>query len=293
MTSRRVVIIGDAMVDIVVQPTEPPAPTSDTSANIRMLRGGSGANIAATLVAHGHEVTYVAAIGEDLGGAVVRDDLTRCGVVSQLQTCRASTGTVVVLVAPDGQRAMMTDRGANRMLSLEFVLHVLDESWDHVHVSGYTVLDSDTRGVARAALDVARTRAMTTSVDVCSVAPLADVSAPVFLRACTGASYLFANEEEALELAGELDIHRALARLGDVFEEVVITRGVRGAMAMRHHVSWGAGAQGDNVVDTTGAGDAATGAYLSARLRDAPPPMALRSAMAAAANVIRGLGAAG
>jgi sugar/nucleoside kinase (ribokinase family) len=45
------------------------------------------------------------------------------------------------------------------------------------------------------------------------------------------------------------------------------------------------------VLDTTGAGDAATGTYLGARLREEPPERALEDAMSASAHVVEGLGA--
>ena len=56
---KRVVILGDVMLDVVVQPLGHVAPTSDTPANIRVTRGGSGANVAIALSASGHDaVSY-------------------------------------------------------------------------------------------------------------------------------------------------------------------------------------------------------------------------------------------
>jgi len=40
MSPKRIVVIGDVMLDVIVQPTSPVAPTSDTPANVRLGRGG-------------------------------------------------------------------------------------------------------------------------------------------------------------------------------------------------------------------------------------------------------------
>ncbi|MFI5036361.1 MAG: carbohydrate kinase family protein [Acidimicrobiales bacterium] len=293
MSAVRVVVVGDVMLDVVTRPTAPIAATSDTAAVTRVGRGGSGANLAVALARPGLEVTYVGAAGRDASAAVIVDDLTRAGVRARLQDEDGATGVVVAVVAPDGQRAMITDRGANPRLRIDHVAGVLDEPFDHLHVSGYTVLDEHTRPVATAALELARRAGATTSVDVCSVAPLRAVGSVVFSRAVAAATTLFANEEEALALAGRADLERAVVDLAATFAEVVVTRGAGGALARRGDREWRVDAASAVVLDTTGAGDAATGAYLAATLLGGEPGEALAAAMAAAAVVVAGLGARG
>ncbi len=290
MTSTRAVVVGDVMLDVVTRPSTTIAPTSDTPARARVGRGGSGANLAVALAGAGVEVTYVGAAGRDAAAAIFIDDLVGHGLRVRLEEVDAPTGVVVAIVAPDGQRAMMTDRGANPRLSIEHVAAVLDEPFDHLHVSGYTVLDDDTRAVARDALSLARARGSSTSVDVCSVAPLRAVGPASFLGATAGADSLFANEEEALALSGRADLDGALHMLAALFDEVVVTRGADGASARRHDREWRVGAASVEVIDTTGAGDAATGAYLAASLTGRDPEEALSAAMAAAAKVVAELG---
>ena len=293
MSTRRVVLVGDLMLDVVVQPSAPLAPTSDTPANVRVGSGGAGANMAVGLARARHAVTYLGAVGSDATGQLVLAELRDAGVTVAAQMVEAATGVVVAVVAPDGQRAMMTRRGANQHLALAWVVEQLSGEFDHLHVSGYTLLDPATRDVARAALGIARARSVSASVDVCSVAPLATVTASVFLDVAASASMLFANEEEAMVLASEDDPDRALVTLATLFDEVVVTRGAAGAAAMHNGGSWRVEARVANVVDTTGAGDAATGAYLAARLHGCDELVALDDAMAAAGRVVRALGSLG
>lgn len=291
--SARVLVVGDVMVDVVVKPTAPVAPTSDTPSRVRVGRGGSGANIALQLAAAGHEVTYVGAVGADALGELFRAELASAGVTARLQVAGRATGVVVAVVAPDGERAMMTDRGANAMLVMNEDVAELVTRADHVHVSGYTVLDEHTRAVASAVLALANESDVATSLDVCSVGPLAEVTPEAFLAAGAGASLLFANEEEALTLTRSNELTSALEWLGQRFAEVVVTRGARGASAVRDGATSAIAARATEVRDTTGAGDAATGAYLAARLSGHDVLESLSRAMRQASVVVRELGARG
>lgn len=289
----RVAVIGDVMLDVIVQPTAEVAPASDTPSHVRLARGGAGANLAVALVASGCQALYLGAAGRDPARGIFLEALSAAGVTAHLEEVDADTGTVVALVDELGQRSMLTDRGANSMLSEGFVLAQLASPFEHVHVSGYLVLDPATRGVAIAALHDARSKGRSTSIDVSSVAPLRAMSQAAFVEAAALASQLFANEEEALSLTASDDVEVAMDHLASMFEEVVITRGALGALCefdgRRHYAQ----AVAADVLDTTGAGDAAAGAYLGARLLGEGPQAALTSAMACAARVVGELGASG
>jgi ribokinase len=290
---KKIIVIGDVMLDVVVQPTQEVAPTSDTPANVRVGRGGSGANVAVALAAVGHDVSYVGVVGNDVAGEQFVADLQRAGVRPLLQTVEGSTGVVVALIASDGQRAMMTDRGVNNQLTLESVLRVLEAPFDHLHLSGYTLLDVATRRTGTTALERATSLGASTSVDVCSVGPLAAVTPTVFREAALASAMLIANEEEALLLAGASDVVEAANTLARDFEEVFITRGREGALVVAGGQSWSESSLSVEVLDTTGAGDAASGAYVSARLDGLTVSESLTQAMMAAAIVVRGLGSRG
>jgi ribokinase len=288
--ARDVIVVGDVILDVVAKPLTDIAPTSDTRSRIRMSRGGAAANTAAALALTGHNVTFLGASGVDLAAKLFEDTLRGAGIEAALERVNAATGIVVAVVSPEGQRAMLTDRGASSMLGLEHVLRRLERPFDHLHVSGYTLLDPLTVHVGRAALARALELGRSTSVDVCSVAPLIEMTSPAFLEASRGVRFLFANEEEALVLSESADITTAIDILSRAFDEVVVTRGEKGARARSDGVNYEVASLSDVVFDTTGAGDAAAGAYLGARLDGALPLDALTLAMAASARVVGDLG---
>jgi sugar/nucleoside kinase (ribokinase family) len=287
----RVVVIGDIMLDVVVRPLTALAPTSDTASRIRVGRGGSAASVALAIARSGHDVRFLGAAGRDGSAALVREALEQAGVPVDVEYVDVPTGTVVSVVADDGHRGMLTDRGANSHLTESFVLAALASPFDHLHLSGYLLLDPSTRAVAASALAHATSRGSTTSLDVCSVAPLRVLTPSAFLEYAKGATYLFANEEEALTLSAADDVTSALNHLATRFDEVVITRGANGAVGARGEFRADARALDVAVLDTTGAGDAATGAYLGARLHQESIEDALEAAMVAGARAVEGLGA--
>jgi sugar/nucleoside kinase (ribokinase family) len=117
------------------------------------------------------------------------------------------------------------------------------------------------------------------------------MSRATFIETASLAGQFFSNEDEALNLTASEDVEVALDQLAEIFREVVVTRGALGALGDIEGRRFHAEALATTVIDTTGAGDAAAGAYLGARLQGSDPQSALTSAMAASARVVSGLGA--
>ena len=99
--------------DLLVKPLDGVTPGSDTPAAIRACPGGAAANQAAWMAHLGATVTFAGRVGaRDVG--YHRRELTRVGVRACLAVDpEADTGSIVIMVAPDGERTMFTDRGAN------------------------------------------------------------------------------------------------------------------------------------------------------------------------------------
>jgi len=289
----RILVVGDVVTDVLAVLSEPLAPGSDTRAGIRIAGGGQAANTAAWLAAEGVAVTLVAAVGDDPAGTARLEELSRAGVRLAVRRCAAPTGTVIVL-AYQGDRTMVAERGANLRLTAADVDSALAAAPEarHLHLSGYTLLDAESRGAGRHALVAARRNGLTTSVDAASAEPLHQVGAEAFRTWMHGVDLLLANAAEAAALVGDADPADQARSLTAVAREVVVKCGAAGAVWAHHdgrlHT---VPAHPARRVDPTGAGDAYAAGLLAAWVGEAGAEAALHRAAALGAVAVAAVGA--
>jgi sugar/nucleoside kinase (ribokinase family) len=273
----RVVVVGDVALDVLVSPHTPVVPGADVPASIRTSAGGAGANTAAWLAHLGAEVTLVGRVGDDPAGRAAARDLAAAGVRPVLAVDPdAATCTVVVLLG-DGERTMLSDRGAAARLS-PGDLPDLDGA-DHLHLSGYVLLDESSRAAGRMALAAAAAAGLTRSVDP-QTAPGLDGRFRDWVR---GVDLLLPNADELAALGPDPLVPGVRA--------VASTRGAAGATWQDGRGFWTVPAPPAQVVDPTGAGDAFDAGLLVAWLSGAGPAEALRAGCAAGAAAVAVSGA--
>jgi sugar/nucleoside kinase (ribokinase family) len=285
------------MLDVVVEVTAPFSHASDTPSVITTSPGGAAANQAVAMAHAGAVVAMVGVVGDDPLGEAASVNLAAEGVdVGLLSRTSRATGVVVALVEPDGQRSMLTDRGANLSLDVA-MLEPLSERLDagsHVHVSGYCLLDDESRAAGRYALALARSHGATTSVDAGSAGPLRAAGPACFREWTAGVDYLFCNQQEGEVLTMLAEPSTIAWALTSTAGEVVVTMGAGGALAAtRHGELCRAPATGDVVGDTIGAGDSLTAAYLVRRLSGEGLGDALTGAVSAGSLAVGRHGARG
>ena len=197
-----VVVLGDVMVDVVVRPLGPFNRGSDTVSRILIAPGGSATNLAVAMAGAGAQVHLVAVIGDDELGRAAVQALATTGVLAHFKVAAGEqTGMVVALVDEAGERSMFTDRGANLRLQAQMLDPDLLGPGKHLHLSGYDLLDAETRPAAVAALNNAAAAGMTRSIDPSSAGPLATVGKEAFLSWTEGVDWCCANLDEGRVLA--------------------------------------------------------------------------------------------
>lgn len=272
--TRHVLVVGDIVTDVVAVLDGPIAYGSDTDARIDMTGGGAGANTATWLVSAGAQATLCGVVGSDDAGTARLAELAAYGVGCSIRAVPgARTGSIVVLT-DRAERSMLTDRGANLLLTPADVDAALGLAV-HLHLSGYVLLDAATRPAARHALREAARRGMTTSVDAASAGPLRRVGGADFLSWVRATDVLFANIDEASALLGRDGEPAELCReLAGSVRIAIVKTGPSGAVAASPDGFESVPAEPAIVVDTTGAGDAFAAGFLaawegSASVRDA------------------------
>ena len=264
MPDHRILVVGDVIDDVIVVPSGPIRPDTDTASDIRSTPGGSAGNTAAWLGQIG--------AGAEFHGMVASADVARhtaeferYGVTARLQGHPTlPTGAIVILVAVDSEhgdsRSMLTSRGANDSIDLDVVSV---DGFSALHLTGYSLFSRPDAAPVTALIARARAAGLAVSIDPGSAGFLLDYGVERFLDAIDGATILVPNLEEARVLTGLREPAEAALALAARFGTVAVTLDRSGAI-----VATGAGqcvsvpAVAASVVDPTGAGDAFTAGFL-------------------------------
>ncbi|MFH9398187.1 carbohydrate kinase family protein [Streptomyces sp. NPDC017638] len=287
-------VVGDVVTDVVARHRGPLAAGTDTAAVIRTLPGGAGANVACwAAYTGGADVRLLGRVGAD-SVAWHERELVAAGVRPRLVVdAQAATGTVICLV--DGgaaaERTFLTDSGASLRLGPADWSDALLDGVGRLHLSGYLLFTESSRALAATALAAARARGVPVSLDPASAGFLAGLGADRFLAFARGLEVLLPSLDEACLLTGLPDPADAAAELSRLVPLVVLKAGADGALvARRGAVPTRVPALPVAPRDTTGAGDAFTGAFLAALLAGADPEQAAARGCRAGAEAVRRIG---
>ncbi|EGD56679.1 ribokinase [Gordonia neofelifaecis] len=265
MTS--VIVVGSINLDIVTAcPSFPRPGETVTGSSARYAQGGKGANQARAAALAGADVTFIGAVGDDGAARTVLPPLSEAEVELRVTTVEGPTGVAVVTVDDTGENTIVVVPGANAAVALT--------ADDRRAIAAADVLLMQFEIPPDVVLDAARTANAHGTVVLLNPSPVR--AQPDELWGLVDAAIV--NEAEGRSLADHL---------GSV-DVVVTTRGGRGAsLRGRDGVVTVPGIPVD-VVDTTGAGDAFTGALAAAW--DLPESERLRLANEAGsrATTVRG-----
>lgn len=153
-----VVILGDVNVDLIAHYPQFPVPSQDALASsIEAHCGGSAANTAAALSQLGIRARLIGRVGRDPMGHYALGCLKNAGVrVEGIQRDPIhTTGLIYVIVTPDGERTMLSERGANAHTGPGGLRKSLFRSASLLHLSGYALLAEPQRAAALRALGIA------------------------------------------------------------------------------------------------------------------------------------------
>lgn len=246
-------VLGSANADLVVEVgRRPTGGETVLGGDTVVLPGGKGANTAVAAARVGASVALIGAVGGDGYGSLLRESLESSGVDTALvKTSARPTGIAYITVTPDGENSIVVSPGANADVSLSDVDGISFDGAQVLTCSLEVPLETVIHAIGVASRAGVRT--------VLNLSPVAELPAETLKQL----TVLIVNEHEAAQLASDW---RDLLKLGPT--SAIVTLGSRGAAVVaRTGVVEVPSIKVDEVVDTTGAGDAFAGA-LSARLAE-------------------------
>jgi ribokinase len=247
-----ILVIGSYNVGLtVVAPTIPRAGETVLGSEFHMDPGGKGSNQAIGIRRLGGDVRFVCKVGDDVFGRSARELFVAEGLETTVLTDPdAATGAGIIAVDEGGQNAIAVAPGANARLSPIDVRGIMSDWFDWLLVQLETPVET-----VWAAAAAARDAGARVVLNPAPAGPIPDDLLDLV-------HVLTPNETELEVLAGRPvssveEAREAAESLRRPEQHLVVTRGAAGALWLSEE---GAveipGAGVDEVVDTTGAGDA-------------------------------------
>ena len=284
-----IVVAGGINLDLVVRTPRLPRPGETVHGrDYVQAPGGKGGNQAAAVARLGGNARLLALVGDDEHGGQLVAGLAADGIDGRwVQTVPgAKSGLALIAVADDGENSIIVAPGANARADASAVRRVAGAFEDARVVVGNLEWP-------HAAIAAVLAQAPPGAIRLLNAAP----AYREVLAQLAGVDWLAVNEHEAHELSGKsvtdpasaIEAGRALRRLG--LRHAVVTLGAAGAVLVSDKLAFHQPAPSVDVVDTTAAGDAFTGALAVALAEGRTPEWALRFAVAAGSLACTVLGA--
>ncbi|MBS7623021.1 carbohydrate kinase family protein [Candidatus Bathyarchaeota archaeon] len=256
------VAIGHILMDIRVQIDKQPRP--DEEARIRTLSfggGGSAANVAVGASRLGLKSGFIGSVGFDTFGRVLLEELERDGVdISNVKVDIASgSGMTFIAVDRRGLATMYGYPGASDSLEKRDLDREYIRSARHIHITGLPIETATwasriaSKGCGDVSFDPGR---LMSALGLKRLGPV-----------LKNVNEVLMNTEEARKITGHTEpekIFKALHKTGPT--TVILKMGAEGVTASDNKTSLHVPAYPVKVIDTTGAGDAFSAGFITARL---------------------------
>ena len=278
--------IGDLVEDVVVWLNTELNFGSDTESVIRRTRGGSAANVSMFAALTGSPSRFIGQVGHDRLGSHLCEVLRDSGVDVQV-IADGRTGSIVVLVQPNGQRSFLTDRGvASHLAHFDATLM---NNVSILHIPTYSLTDEPLASTCVQYVNAARAIGALISIDASSASVLKQYGTDRYRALIESLSpeVFLCNEDEAAVLG--LGTQKPMAGA----ELTVIKQGPLPVIAIQNNgtATEVAVTPVAQIVDTTGAGDAFAAGFLPHYAKTKEITNAVAQGHAVASRVLQSPGA--
>lgn len=261
-----VVALGELLIDFT--------PSGKTNAGNTLYEqnpGGAPANVAAAVSKLGGKSAFIGKVGEDKFGIFLKDILLKNGIdIRGLRVAADKAATTLAFVHIDdrGDRSFSFYRspGADTMLETEELDYELIKSAKIFHFGSLSLTANPSRSATLEAVKFAKRNGSIISYDPnlrTALWPDLETAKAFIHKGLRYADVLKISEDELVLITGESDYEKGIKILSNMgIELVVVTLGEKGCFYRFKQSTGQLYAYDIHAVDTTGCGDAFTGAML-------------------------------
>jgi sugar/nucleoside kinase (ribokinase family) len=228
-----------------------------------LASGGSVANSMIAIAQLGGKAAFLTSLGNDKYGQHFTEEFSQFGIKLPNQLRAAEmTGTVAILITPEGERTMRFHLGAAQRFGADSISAKEIENSQWLFIEGYLFSNSPQAvdGVQKA-VQVAKAAGTKVALTLSEPWVLEHFGTPI--RALLPqVDLLFANEAESCFLSGGKNAADSFKKLQTLVPNVVVTAGAHGVYVRYDHQDFHTPAFECAPVDLTGAGDMLAGAFL-------------------------------
>ena len=226
--------------------------------------GGSAANSLYALSQFGGKAFYTCKVANDESGDFYVAELGTQNIQTNLSAEREEghTGRCIVMVTPDAERTMLTHLGISQYVATEDLNLPAAATAQYVYIEGYLVTSESARLAGIRLKQHAESSKVKTALTFSDPAMVEYFCDGVNELIGSGVDLLFCNEKEAKIWSGEQDFDAACKKIGNVAKQFAITRGAHGALLFDGTDFIEIAPHKVVAVDTNGAGDMFSGAFM-------------------------------
>ena len=271
MKKKNILVVGELNIDIIADHINgfPLVGLEILADKMNITLGSSSAIFASNIATLDVHTSFCGVVGKDLFGEFILDELKNKNVDTSyiFQSAKFKTGATIVLnYAQD--RANITYCGSMDALDINCIPVAEFHKFDHLHFSSYFLqkgMKADIVNLFR----TAKERGLTTSLDIQwdphnkwdfpykNCLPFVDVFLP--------------NESEILMLSGESELNKAVEKIREFANLIVVKLGINGALAFEKGTAISSPSFLHNhFIDAIGAGDSFNAGFISKYLLHCP-----------------------
>lgn len=231
----------------------------------RMSGGGSAGNTVVAVSQFGGKSFYSCLVAKDELGKFFLEDIKRNGVDTNLkheQCPPGHSGRCLVMTTPDAHRTMNTFLGVSSFLAPEHLDEVAIKNSSYVYLEGYLVASPKGLEALKAAKKIAERNKIDVALTFSDASMVKYFAAQMSEIVGASVDLLFCNEEEAMIFTSTSSVAEAREKLREVAKRFAITLGANGALIFDGDTFINIEPYKVKAVDTNGAGDMFSGAFI-------------------------------